>query len=222
MQWILEQIVGIGEDFHSQVDDGKVKTTRYKVRWSGYDRTGDTWEPIIHLQGYTSMVKTFKEAHEKNVERPTVDRWCEIESKEAHVLKNAPKHTVLYMKGLTSEVRPLWTMDMFQMVTGDSCQCMKRTKQSTACDVSVRHASCTVSGRGFVVRYQNTSNLENHYVTTGTDHKELADRMTAMHNIDRQERLGSGVDGRIPLTHTFVAPVFTVGKKSRCDIKFVK
>ncbi len=28
MQWIPEQIVGIGEDFHSQVDDGKVKTTR--------------------------------------------------------------------------------------------------------------------------------------------------------------------------------------------------
>ena len=34
MQWISEQIVGIGEDFHSQVDDGKVKTTLYKVRWS--------------------------------------------------------------------------------------------------------------------------------------------------------------------------------------------
>ena len=27
MQWIPEQIVGIGEDFHSQVDDIKVKTT---------------------------------------------------------------------------------------------------------------------------------------------------------------------------------------------------
>ncbi len=27
IQWIPEQIVGIGEDFHSQVDDGKVKTT---------------------------------------------------------------------------------------------------------------------------------------------------------------------------------------------------
>jgi len=41
MQWIPEQIVEIGEDFHSQVDDGKVKTTLYKVRWSGYDRTLD-------------------------------------------------------------------------------------------------------------------------------------------------------------------------------------
>jgi hypothetical protein len=39
MQWISEQIVGIGEYFHIQVDDGKVKTTLYKVRWSGYDRS---------------------------------------------------------------------------------------------------------------------------------------------------------------------------------------
>ena len=65
IQWIPEQIVGIGEDFHNQVDDGKVKTTLYKDRWSGYDRTGDTWEPIIHLQGYTITVKSFKESHEK-------------------------------------------------------------------------------------------------------------------------------------------------------------
>jgi hypothetical protein len=39
MQWIPEQIVGIGEDFHIQVDDVKLKTTLYKVRWSGYDRS---------------------------------------------------------------------------------------------------------------------------------------------------------------------------------------
>jgi hypothetical protein len=120
IQWIPEQIVGIGEDFHSQVDDGKVKTTVYRVRWSGYDRTGDTWEPIKHLQGYASMVKSFKESHEKDVERLVADRRCESESKEAHALKNATKHTVLCMKGLTS---PVWTLVMFQMVSGDSCQC---------------------------------------------------------------------------------------------------
>ncbi len=50
MQWIPEQIVGIGEDFHIQVDDDKVKTTLYKECSSGYDRKGDTWETIIHLQ----------------------------------------------------------------------------------------------------------------------------------------------------------------------------
>ena len=31
IEWIPKQIVGIGEDFHSHVDDGKVKTTLYEV-----------------------------------------------------------------------------------------------------------------------------------------------------------------------------------------------
>jgi hypothetical protein len=79
-----------------------------------------------------------------------------------------------------------------------------------------------VSGCGFVAKYQNTSNLENHYVTARTDHKELADRLTSMQHIDRQERLGSAADGRIAWSHTFVDPAFTTDKKSRCDIKFVK
>ena len=43
------QIVGIGEDFHSQVDDGKAKTTLYKVRWQGYDRKDDTLESITRI-----------------------------------------------------------------------------------------------------------------------------------------------------------------------------
>jgi hypothetical protein len=102
IQWIPEQIVGIGEDFHIQVDDDKVKTTVYRVRWSGYDRTGDTWEPITHLQGCARMVQKFKESHEKDVERLDADRRCETESKETHDLKNTVKHTVLCMKGLTS------------------------------------------------------------------------------------------------------------------------
>jgi hypothetical protein len=37
-QWIPNQIVSIGEDFHSQVGDGKVRTTLYKVRWEGNDK----------------------------------------------------------------------------------------------------------------------------------------------------------------------------------------
>ena len=58
MQWIPKQIVAIGEDFHSQVGDGKVRTTLYKVRWEGYDKKDDTWEHITHLQGYATMVKS--------------------------------------------------------------------------------------------------------------------------------------------------------------------
>jgi len=58
MQWIPKQIVAIGEDFHSQVGDGKVRTTLYKVRWEGYDKKDDTWEPITHLQGYGTIVKS--------------------------------------------------------------------------------------------------------------------------------------------------------------------
>jgi hypothetical protein len=99
---------------------------------------------------------------------------------------------------------------------------MKRTKEITVCDITVRHVPSTVSGCGFVCKYQNTSNLENHYVTVGSDHKELADRSTSIHHIDRQERLGSTADGRITLSHTFVTPSITTDKKSHCDIKFVK
>jgi 5-formaminoimidazole-4-carboxamide-1-beta-D-ribofuranosyl 5'-monophosphate synthetase len=100
-------------------------------------------ERLIH--GNRSQ-EAFKESHEKNVETLSVDRRCETESKETHALKNAPKHTILYMKGLTLLV---YTIDMFQMVIGDSCQCMKHTKQNTVCDIRVRHPSCTVQFHGY-------------------------------------------------------------------------
>jgi hypothetical protein len=48
----------------------------------GYDRTGDKWEPITHLQGYDGMVKVFKESHENDVERLTTDRRCEDEGQD--------------------------------------------------------------------------------------------------------------------------------------------
>ena len=54
-------------------------------------QTGDTWEPITHLQGHASIVKAFKETYEKDVERVAADRRREAESKEAHAVKKAPK-----------------------------------------------------------------------------------------------------------------------------------
>ena len=42
----------------------------------------------------------------------------------------------------------------------------------------VRHVTYTVSGCGHVIRYQNTSNLEKHYIRGEPDHKELTDRLT--------------------------------------------
>ncbi len=48
------------------------------------------------------MVLSFKESHEKDFERLTADRRLETESKEAHTLPNASKHTVMCMKGLIS------------------------------------------------------------------------------------------------------------------------
>jgi hypothetical protein len=63
------------------------------------------------------MVKELKESHEKDVEElESLDPDCRsaTEPKKSHALKNAPKHTVVCMKGLTS---PVWTLGMFQMVT---------------------------------------------------------------------------------------------------------
>jgi hypothetical protein len=47
------------------------------------------------------------------------------------------------------------------------------------------------------------SNLEQHYIGGGTDHKGLADRLTAIQPLERQDKLGSGEDGRMVLSQTF-------------------
>ena len=149
-----------------------------------------------------------------------------MEKKATDDLVDAPKHTVLSMTGLTSAV---WTLGMFQMVTGESCQCIQRTKQTEPCHEGVRHAACTVPTCGFVIRYQNTSNLEQHYIRGGLDHKELAGRLAATQQLDRGVQLGAAADGSMALGHTWQhglgsqhAPAFTAEKKARCDMKFVK
>jgi hypothetical protein len=109
-----------------------------------------------------------------------------------------------------------------QMVAGESCQCIRHTRQKNPCEVGVRHAVCTVTECAFVVRYQNTSNLEQHYIRGGTDHKELADRLAAMQQLERQDKLGSAEDGRMVLSRTFNPHDFTSEKKALCDMKFVK
>jgi hypothetical protein len=53
MQWIPKQIVAIGEDFHSQVGDGKVRTTLYK--FVGKDTTRKTKHI---LKARTQMVES--------------------------------------------------------------------------------------------------------------------------------------------------------------------
>ena len=94
------------------------------------------------------MVKAFsEESHEKDVERLPADRRCETESKEAHALAHDPKHTVLSMTGLTSSV------DYHHVSDGErgilSVHETNQTESWTVCDISDRHASCTVSGCGF-------------------------------------------------------------------------
>ena len=73
------------------------------------------------------MVKAFKESHAKDLEKLAVDRLREAENKATDDLANTPKHPVLSMIWHTS---PLWSLGMFQMVTGESCQCIRRTKQT--------------------------------------------------------------------------------------------
>jgi hypothetical protein len=61
--------------------------------------------------------KSFKESHVKDLEKLVADRQCQTEKKATDDLVNAPKHTVLSMEDLTTV---LWTLGVFQMVTGES------------------------------------------------------------------------------------------------------
>ncbi len=53
------------------------------------------------------MVKSFKESHEKDLEKLAADRQHEAQKKATDDLLDSPNHTVLSMTGLTSGV---WTL----------------------------------------------------------------------------------------------------------------
>ena len=184
---------------------------------------GRIWQERWHLGVYHTSTgiwdhgKIFQGITYKawDLEKLAADLRREVENKTTDDLTNTPKNTVLSMIGLTS---PLWTLGMFQMVTGESFQYIRHTKQTKPSEIGVRHAACTVSGYGHVIRYQNTSNLEQCYIRGGSDKKELTDRLTGMHHLERQESLGSTEDGSMTMSHIFNTPTFTSEKNLRYDI----
>ena len=111
---------------------------------------------------------------------------------------------------------------MFQMVSGECCQCCNHTKQEHPCTTRVRHAACTVPGCGCVVKYQNTTNLEARYTASGLDHQELGQRLRQHQQLQRQTCLSVGADGSGGQTGKDITLAFTLAKKGHCDVKFVK
>ena len=54
--------------------------------------------------------------------------------------------------------------------------------------------------------YQNTSNLEQHYIRGGLDHKELAGLLAVMQQMERGVQLGAAADGSMALSRAWNAP----------------
>jgi hypothetical protein len=108
---------------------------------------------------------------------------------------------ILSMVILTS---PVWTLGMFQMVTGESCQCIRRIRVTLVFDIlCVQCLKC-----GFVIRYQNTSNLEQHYIRGGLDHNELVGRLTVMQQMEGGMQLGDATDDSMSLSHVWNTPAY--------------
>jgi hypothetical protein len=60
-------------------------------------------------------------------------------------------------------------------------------------------------------QYQNadlSSNLEQHYIRGGLDHKELAGRLTAMQQMERGVHLGAASNGSMALSHVWNTPAY--------------
>ncbi len=172
LQWIPKQIVAIGEDFHSQVGDGKVRTTLSNVRWEGYDKKDDVRR---HLGVHHASRICY---HDKIVQGITCERSWEtgpyLTSVDSRHVSDGDRGILpVYPTHQTNGSVPRW------------------------CSGHVRHVTCTVPKCGFVIRYQNTSNLEQHYIRVGLDHKELVYRLTAILIITN-----TGNTSSLMMTHT--------------------
>ena len=125
MPCIPEQIVGIGQDFHSQLDDGKAKTPQYRVRWK--DIIGRMIESHHASTGICQHGKSVQGigSHQKILRGLLLT---------VSVRQKQRKHmTTLILPNLAycavHERFSVWTCGIFQTVTGESRQCIKRTKR---------------------------------------------------------------------------------------------
>ena len=111
--------------------------------------------------------------------------WPPVWDKTTDDLTNTPKHTVLSMIGLTSS---LWTLSMFPMVTGESYQCIRRTKQTNPWEIGVRHAQCLDADMSSDIR---TRSIWNNTISE-------EDRITKnSRSIDRNTTFGEARETRI-------------------------
>ena len=109
---------------------------------------------------------------------------------------NTPKHTVLSIHDLTCGLSSCFRWWLVSPVSVSDTRNRR---------IGVEHVECTVSGCGFVIRYQNTSNLDQYYIRGGTEHKELTDQLTVMEQVDQSipnDRLVMTKDSPMMMTHT--------------------
>jgi hypothetical protein len=79
----------------------------------------------------------------------------------------------------------------------------------------VRHSACTVPNLMWICHpisdtERGTSNLEQHYIRGGLDHKELGGRLTVIQQMERGVHLGDAGDGNMVLSRVWNGPAYDV------------